>query len=76
MNITDNVDRKSASGGENLQTPVRLPYEPPALKRDRLTLITRGGTTGAGDSGAPNSMQDSMATPDPNFNSPGFDRPD
>ena len=76
MNITDNVDRKSASGGENLQTPVRLPYEPPALKRDRLTLITRGGTTGAGDSGAPNSMQDTMATPDPNFNSPGFDRPD
>ena len=52
MNNTDNVDRKSASGGENPQTAVRLPYEPPALKCERLSLITRGGSIDAGDSGS------------------------
>jgi len=62
MNNTDNVDRKSASGGENPQTAVRLPYEPPALKCERLSLITRGGTPGAEDSGAPTTLQPSAGT--------------
>jgi len=73
MNNTDNVDRKSASGGENPQTAVRLPYEPPALKCERLALITRGGTTGSGDSGAPTSLgveQMGSGTPESEYRGP------
>jgi len=71
MNNTDNVDRKSASGGENPQTAVRLPYEPPALKCERLSLITRGGTPGPGDSGAPTTEEDPTPATMPESDFPG-----
>lgn len=52
MTDTHNLDQKPAHSGEAPRTPLRLPYQSPSLKCDRLTLVTRGGSFGEDDSGA------------------------
>lgn len=42
---------KPASEPDNVRALPRQPYHPPSIKVERLSLITRGGTPGAGDSG-------------------------
>ena len=57
MNDIREIDQMPAGGNEDLRQPARLPYESPSVKCDRLSLITRGGTVGGGDSGDSGSEQ-------------------
>jgi len=71
MTDIDNVDQKRPSAGLQAHMRVRLPYEPPALKCERLSLITRGGTPGPGDSGAPTTEEDPTPATMPESDFPG-----